>query len=166
MEKQNSIIHARTPSMQQEKVEKDECNAIALSALGGTLLMKAVEMYPHFKTFLRVRPAIGGYRMSERFGEEAQRGCPAREFQAGLAARVIASRVPAAILSGIVCGSPNRRGLSAMRIGARTARSKGRDRRKGDGFLVDLFCLLMLFSKHWLAADKPGGHKSPTRRKP
>ena len=35
-------------------------------------------------------PANCGIRMSERIGEETYCGCPAREFHAGLAAKVIA----------------------------------------------------------------------------
>jgi len=60
----------------------------------------------HFKTFHRVRLAIGEHRMSERFGEEARSECPAREFQAGRAVILIASREPAAIHSVIARGSP------------------------------------------------------------
>lgn len=81
--------------------------------------------------------------MSERFGEEAQSGCPAREFQAGHVARVIASWVPATILSGIVRGMPRRQLAVLPCRSAGTARGRGATAEKAAGFAlrdVPYFC--------------------------
>ena len=53
-------------------------------------------------------PANCGIRMSERIGEEAYCGCPAREFYAGLAARVIAFEGTGHDLRYTVCISLSR----------------------------------------------------------